>query len=170
MKPTIAKLTILSLLVAPLSALALKSDANKPLNIESNSQALDLNTNTVTFSGNVVVTQGTLKLNASRVIIKRLGDSKSRKELITAYGSPVTFQQEMDNGKLLKGKANRASYNTVAENLTLTGDAELTQESSSIKGQKIIYNVAKQSMSATGDSKSRIQTVLYPEQLRQSKP
>lgn len=140
------------------------------MNIESNSQALDLNTNTVTFSGNVVVTQGTLKLNASRVIIKRLGDSKSRKELITAYGSPVTFQQEMDNGKLLKGKANIASYNTVAENLTLTGDAELTQESSSIKGQKIIYNVAKQSMSATGDSKSRIQTVLYPEQLRQSKP
>ncbi len=53
-----------ALLAASLPALAKTGDTDQPIHIESDQQSLDMQGNVVTFTGNVVVTQGTIKINA----------------------------------------------------------------------------------------------------------
>lgn len=148
------------------SAFALKGDTDQPINIESGSQSLDMESNTVTFSDNVVITQGSIKVNAAKVTITR---QEGKKEVIDATGSPVTFQQTLDNGKPVRGKGSKVHYDLATEFLILTGNAELKQESSAIRAEKITYDVKKQQLKATSGGKTRVKTVLYPNQLQNSK-
>lgn len=55
-----------ALLAASLSAQAKTGDTDQPIHIESDQQSLDMQGNVVTFTGNVVVTQGTIKINAGQ--------------------------------------------------------------------------------------------------------
>ena len=64
------KTTILTaLLGVSLSAQALKNDTDQPINIDSGSQSLDMNTNTVVFADGVTITQGSIILKAKKVKI-----------------------------------------------------------------------------------------------------
>lgn len=155
-----------ALLGLSLSAYALKGDTDQPINIDSGSQSLDMDNNVVVLTDNVLITQGSIKITAAKVTITR---QEGKKETINAQGSPVTFQQTLDNGKPVNGKANNVFYDLGAEFLTLTGGAELKQQDSLIKAEKITYDVKKQQLKATSGSKSRVRTVLIPTQLQQNK-
>ena len=87
-----------ALLAASLPALAKTGDTDQPIHIESDQQSLDMQGNVVTFTGNVVVTQGTIKINADKVVVTRPGNEKG-KEVIEGFGNPATFYQMQDNGK-----------------------------------------------------------------------
>ncbi|MGK7564972.1 LptA/OstA family protein, partial [Salmonella enterica] len=67
-------------------------------------QSLDMQGNVVTFTGNVVMTQGTIKNNADKDVVTRPGGEQG-KEVIDGYGNPATFYQMQDNGKPLKRHA-----------------------------------------------------------------
>ncbi|STV04335.1 LptA, protein essential for LPS transport across the periplasm [Klebsiella pneumoniae subsp. pneumoniae] len=90
-----------ALLAASLPALAKTGDTDQPIHIESDQQSLDMQGNVVTFTGNVVVTQGTIKINADKVVVTRPGNEKG-KEVIEGFGNPATFYQMQDNGKPVK--------------------------------------------------------------------
>lgn len=166
MKLTIKSLVFTALVGVSLSAHALKDDTEQPINIESDSQSLDMENNTVTLTDNVVITQGSIKINAAKVVIKR---QEGKKETIDSEGAPVLFQQTLDSGKPVNGQAQRVHYDLGTEFLTLTGNAELKQYDSSIKAEKITYDVKKQQLKATGSQKSRVKTVLLPNQLKENK-
>ncbi len=155
-----------ALLSVSFSAAALKGDTDQPINIDSGSQSLDMENNVVVFSDNVVITQGSIKINAAKVTITR---QEGKKETIDASGAPVTFQQTLDNGKPVNGKGNSVHYDLGSEFLTLIGNAELKQLDSFIKAEKITYDVKKQQLKATSGGKSRVKTVLIPSQLQDSK-
>lgn len=162
----IKSLLVTALIGASASALALKGDTDKPINIESGSQSLDMENNVVVFSDNVLITQGSIRINASKVTITR---QEGKKEVIDASGSPVSFQQTLDNGKPVQGKGNSVHYDLATEFLILTGNAELRQLGSYIKAQKITYDVKKQQLKATSGGNSRVKTVLIPTQLQDNK-
>ena len=155
-----------ALLGLSFSTQALKGDTDQPINISSGSQSLDMDSNVVVLTDNVLITQGSIKITANRVTITR---QEGKKEKIDASGSPVTFQQTLDNGKPVNGKANNVFYDLGSEFLTLTGGAELKQQDSLIKAEKITYDVKKQQLKATSGGKSRVKTVLIPTQLQQNK-
>lgn len=144
-------------------AMALKGDTDQPIYIDAGSQSLDLESNTVTLTDNVVITQGSIKINAAKVVITR---QEGRKETINASGSPVTFHQMLDNGKPVQGKAHSVTYDLATEFLILTQNAELKQQDSLISAQKITYDVKKQQLKANGVGKTRVKTVLMPAQLQ----
>lgn len=145
---------------------ALKGDTDQPINIESGSQSLDMERNVVVFSDNVLITQGSIKIEAAQVTITR---QEGKKETIEAKGSPVTFQQTLDDGKPVNGKGSNAHYDLNSEFLILTGNAELKQLDSFISASKITYDVKKQQLKATSGGKSRVKTVLIPTQLNDKK-
>ena len=87
-----------SLLAASIPAFAVTGDTDQPIHIESDQQSLDMQGNVVTFTGNVIVTQGTIKINADKVVVTRPGGEQG-KEVIDGYGKPATFYQMQDNGK-----------------------------------------------------------------------
>ncbi|PJG83175.1 lipopolysaccharide transport periplasmic protein LptA [Caviibacterium pharyngocola] len=170
MKLSINKLLFLSgLMLTSVSAFALKDDTSKPINIESDNQSLDMENSVVTFSDNVVITQGSILIKANKVVITRPAEDSGKKETVDAFGSPVTFHQLLDDGKPVDGKANKVHYDLGTEFLTLTGNAELKQLDSKINGELITYDVKKQQLKANGNGKSRVKTVLIPAQLNDQK-
>ncbi|MFC0309550.1 lipopolysaccharide transport periplasmic protein LptA [Gallibacterium trehalosifermentans] len=167
-KTNLTLLGLLTLLFS-YSTFALIGDSEQPINIESNNQSLDLSSNVVTFTDNVVITQGSVKIHADKVVITRPNDkekAKNKKETIEAFGSPVKFQQQLDNGKIVYGDANKVHYDLGKEFLTLIGNAKLKQADSRINGDLITYDVKKQQLKANGNGASRVKTVLIPNQLK----
>lgn len=79
-----------SLLAASIPAFAVTGDTEQPIHIDSDQQSLDMQGNVVTFTGNVVMTQGTIKINADKVVVTRPGGEQG-KEVIDGYGNPATF-------------------------------------------------------------------------------
>nr|WP_255555488.1 lipopolysaccharide transport periplasmic protein LptA [Enterovibrio paralichthyis] len=145
------------------SAMALSTDSEQPIYIDSDSQNLDMKTNTVVFTGNVYLRQGSIRLNADKVVVTRPTGTEGV-EVIDAYGKPATFQQTMDDGKKIDGKANDLRYETGIGFLTMTNNAVLTQEGGNvIEGQKITYNINKQLLVAESDNNSRVTTILQPQ-------
>ncbi len=159
------KILLLSLSLAPFSTVyGVTNDAQQPINIESKTQNFDMKKNTIIFDGDVVITQGSIKINADKVIILR---QKGKKEIINAYGKPMKFHQLLENDKPIDGQANQAHYDLGTEFLTLTGNAELKQRDSFVKANKITYDVKKQQLKAAKqNSSSRVKTVLIPTQLQ----
>jgi lipopolysaccharide export system protein LptA len=100
MKSTNNKILLLTaLMMTSLSAFALKDDTNKPINIVSDNQSLDMENSVVTFTDNVVITQGSILIKANKVVITRPPENSGKKETVEAFGSPVTFHQQLDDGK-----------------------------------------------------------------------
>lgn len=157
------------LCVTSFSALALKDDTKQPIKIVSTNQSLDMENSVVTFTDNVIITQGSIEIKADKVIITRPPENSGKKETVEAFGKPVTFHQLLDDGKPIDGRANRVHYDLGTEFLTLAGNAELKQLDSKINSEKITYDVKKQQLKAGSDAKSRVHTVLIPNQLNENK-
>lgn len=129
-----------SLLAASLPALALTGDTDQPVLVDSVKQALDMGANTVTFTDNVVIKQGTIEIKADKVVVTRPGGDQS-KMVIEGFGNPVTFYQMQDSGKPVKGHGQKLRYEVANDFVVLTGNAYLEQLDSNIKGDRITYLV-----------------------------
>ena len=140
-------LMVSSLLAVSVPAFALKDDTSQPIHIDSAQQALDMEGNTVTFTGNVVAKQGSIEIKADKVVVIR-PQGQQGKEVIEAYGNPVTFFQLQENGKPVKGHSQKMRYELANDFVTLTGNAYLEQLDSNVKGDRITYLVQKQQMEA----------------------
>lgn len=154
-----------TLFAASLAAHAVTGDTDKPIHIDSDQQSLDMDSNVATFTGNVIVTQGTIKINADKVVVTRPGGEQG-KEVVEGFGNPATFYQMQDNGKPVKGHASKMRYELQNDYVVLTGNAWLEQLDSNIKGDKITYLVKEQKMQAFSEKGKRVTTVLVPSQLQ----
>ena len=83
------------LLAVSLQAHALESDRKQPIEIEADQGELDQKNQSTTFSGNVVIKQGTLNIRAASVNVVRSADGQ---QTMKASGSPVRFGQTLDGG------------------------------------------------------------------------
>jgi lipopolysaccharide export system protein LptA len=156
----------ISLLAFCLPAMALTSDSKQPVKLEALNQSLDLGKNTTTLTDQVVITRGSTKITADKVVVFR-PDGDSRKTIIDAWGTPATFYEMQDNGKPIQGHANHLHYDLAKDIVTLTGKAFVQQQDCSIKGELITYKVKEQQMQAFGnDMKNRVMSVIVPEQLQ----
>lgn len=77
-----------ALLAASLPAIAVTGDTEQPIHIESDTQSLDMQGNVVTFTGNVVMTQGTIKINADKVVVTVLAASRAKRLLMAMVIRP----------------------------------------------------------------------------------
>ncbi|HIF9184002.1 TPA: lipopolysaccharide transport periplasmic protein LptA [Photobacterium damselae] len=160
--------TLLCLLCLSTSSWALSTDTEKPIHISSDNQELDIQKNIVTFTGNVVLRQGSIDIRANKVVVTR-PQGKEGQETIDAYGTPATFHQVMDNGKPIDGSARKMRYETATEFLKMSDHAVLTQDSSEIKGNVITYKIDEQRLMAKSGSKERVTTILQPNQFNNKK-
>jgi len=166
MNKSLKLLTATLLLTVSVPALALTGDSDKPVNVDSENQALDMQGNVATFTGKVIVTQGTIKITADKVVVTRPGGD-SNKTIVDAYGNPATFYQMQDSGKPVQGHAQKMHYELAKDLVELTGNAYLEQLDSNVKGDRITYLVKEQKMQAFSQGQNkRVTTVLGPSQLQ----
>jgi len=130
---------LLAALVASPTALARSSDRNQVMDIEAanTDYSMDERQPTV-LSGNVVITQGTLRITAARAEITQRNGEPAR---VVLSGGPVRLNQQLDNGKPVSMLAGRADYDLTTEVVVLTGAVKLTQPSGSLAGERVVYNM-----------------------------
>lgn len=123
-------------LLAAGTALAFKSDKQKPINIQADhadfsADPKDNSNGTGIYSGHVVITQGSIMLTADRAVVHVVDN-----ELDTAdiTGKPATFQQQPDNGGMIHGTAQEITYAASKNQIDLITDARLTQPVTQVNG------------------------------------
>lgn len=160
-----ALVTACGLIAAP--AFAIPSDRQQPITLVADRATFNERTGVTTYSGNVIIEQGTMKLQAASIIANL--NAKKEISTITATGGPASFQQKTDPAKgLAKGQANKILYNAETGIITLSGNASLQQDGASIRGNTLKYSMNKGDIEAigtpnkTGSSSGRVQIVIPP--------
>ncbi|MEC7546519.1 MAG: lipopolysaccharide transport periplasmic protein LptA [Thalassolituus sp.] len=147
------KLATALLVVASASVHALPDDWQQEMTILSDSAEIDRRAGTVVYLGNVVLTQGTLKIEAERLMILRNGDTL---EKAVAEGDRARYQQQIEVGKpLTTALGNRIDYYTSDRRIVITGDAELEQEGNLFSGERITYDMDSETVRADGSTETQ---------------
>ena len=152
---------IAAVALSSVSSFALPSDRNQQLSLVADRATYNDKTGVTTYTGNVVIEQGTMKLKADSIIATL--NAKKEIQTITAKGQLAKFQQQIDTNKgLARGEAQTIVYNAETGILTLTGKAYLYQGGSSIRGNSLKYSMNKCDVDAQGSSANRVQIIIPP--------
>jgi lipopolysaccharide export system protein LptA len=144
--------------------LALPEDRNQPIYIQSDRAERDERKGTTVYTGDVEIDQGSLHISADRVTIAMDGDQVNR---IDAFGAPAKMHQKPSpEREPVYARAITIQYDVVREILTLIEQAAVTQEGSTVKGERIEYFVQEQRVKASAGTAesgaSRVQMVIQP--------
>lgn len=124
-------------------------DTTAAIEVTADSLAVDQETGSAIFSGNVVIGQGDLRLSAGTVEVIYATATNDISRLIAAEG--VTFATASE-----AAEAQNAEYDITTGLLTLTGEVLLTQGPSAISAQSMVINVTD----GTATMEGRVRTVL----------
>lgn len=162
---TFKQLTTVALMAAmtlPMTASALPSDAQQPIRLLADRATYVERTGVTTYSGNVTIEQGTLKIAADNITVNLNTANRSINSAV-ATGRPATMQQVITQEKgLAKGQANKIDYDAVTGIVTLTGNAKLTQAGSSFSGNVIRYSLKLGDVEANAGAGRRVELVFPP--------
>jgi len=155
-------------LAASVPAVAKQSDRSQPTNVTSTSfdgtqqQANSTQPGKVIWTGNVVLTQGTLKITGNKATGFLDADNQITRVIVD--GTPATVQQLDDQDLLMRGHASNIDYkpddpaNSSDGIAILTGKAHVDKQTDTADksklnqsdGDKITYNTTNSTM--TGES------------------
>lgn len=160
-RPVARTLLLVAMIACAGQAGARSSDRNQPMNLEANNQECSLEENgQCIFTGNVVITQGTLELRAAKAVIHRKDGQPSRAVLT---GSPATMKQEMDDGTPMDARAQSIDYDIIAEVVTMVGDVRVVQPRGTMTGARLVYNTKSgQVNSGNTSGNERVRMVIQP--------
>ena len=159
-----ARLALLALaLCVGHSAHAEKADRDKPIEISADRGNLDQLKGVTVWQGNVIIVQGTLKLNADRATVTQ---DKQGNQTMQATGRQVMFRQKMDGkNDWIEGQANQLDYNTVTHVAVLTGNARVKRGSDLVIGNVITYNTETELYEVSSGASSnggRVTAIIQP--------
>lgn len=138
-------------------------DFKKPITVDSKTHFVDGKRKTSIFRDDVHVQQGSLQIDADEVEVN--ASKGEGQEVFIARGEPAVYSQDMEDGTTIKAVAKEIRYQVSARTLTLSGEAELHQNSSMVRGESITFNLDKQQLLAEGQKgeNGRVTTVFRPE-------
>ncbi len=158
---------------SPFGALSARSQ-DGPITIKSDSLELDYRAATLTYLGNVHVTQGDMVLTSDRLAIafhqgvldggvpaseeqEPSGRARDRIREIVADGH-VRIEQEQ---RVATGK--RAVFDHGKQTIVLSDNAVLEEGPNQVSGERIVVYLNEQRSVIESGAKARVQAVLYPE-------
>lgn len=141
-------------------------DEKLPLEIRSDSALFDDKKGTATYYGNVIMNQGSRQVTADTLIIQRSKQGKI--EWLIAKGTPAHFQALPEPQKPLSfGQANTIKYFPNQDKILLIENAELTQNSDTIRGDHLSYFLSTRVLASDPVPGKRMTVILAP---RSGKP
>ncbi len=159
--PRLRTLSVMMLLALPLYSHALPSDVNQQIKLLADKATYSERTGVTSYSGGVVITQGTFKMTADNITVN-LSQGRSINSAV-ATGRPATMQQVVTQEKgVAKGQANKIDYNAITGIITLTGNAKLVQNGASFAGNVIRYSLKAGDVEATAGGNQRVELVFPP--------
>lgn len=144
---------------------ALPEDAQKPLQITADTSDFNYKTGVNTYTGNVVVIQGTSHLLADRLITKN--NAQHKIAVATAYGEKklaeyITLPKTGD--KPLSAKADVITFYPPTGIAVLTGHVIVTQGENNFHGPIIVYNIKNQVVHVPPSTDGQATIIIEPKQ------
>jgi lipopolysaccharide export system protein LptA len=159
---TLFRTLFLTLLFVTGSSYGLISADEQTIIIESDVAEINKKTGLTQYTGNVIIRQGSLIIDANKVEVYYQGNQVSR---ILCHGNPASYQQKTKTAGQVIARGRIIEYLPADKIINLKTDATLSKNGTLIKGDSINYDVASETWRAKGDNQStqkRIQLVIPP--------
>jgi lipopolysaccharide export system protein LptA len=152
---------------AALAANAERADREKEIVVNADHWTGDDANKVAVFEGNVVITQGTMRMAAAKVTVK---EDPERHKYYVANGSPVTFRQKRDKvDEWVEGIAERAEFDDLNDVVRLYNKARVKSSQNEITGDFISYDMKREVAQASGappgagtPADSRVKVIILP--------
>ncbi|SFP87905.1 lipopolysaccharide transport periplasmic protein LptA [Pseudomonas borbori] len=149
-------------------AWALPTDREQPIRVQADSAELDDRQGVAVYRGDVIITQGTLKITGDTVTITQ--NAQGDIEIFTSVGKPAYYEQKPSADKqIVKAYGLTIQYFAANERIVLIDQAKVIQEGNTFEGEKIVYDTQRQIVNAgraTGTNittpRPRIDMVIQP--------
>jgi lipopolysaccharide export system protein LptA len=155
------------------AAMAERADRDQPVHLEADRATVeDINRKDASrvsvFTGNVLLTQGSLRITAEKVIMKEDSDGF---RYATAMGNLVSFRQKRDGlDEYIEGWSKRVEYDTKTDKIELFRQARLKRGSDEVQGDYISYDMNSEFFQVIGSNErgvesgpdSRVRIVIQP--------
>lgn len=128
-----------------------QKDRDLPVEVTADNLSVNQADNTATFTGNVVIGQGEMRLAAPRVLVVYLADQSGIESLEATGG--VTLASGED-----AAEAERANYNITTGMIEMRGNVLLVQGSRAITGETMVVDTS----AGTAQVSGRVKTILQP--------
>jgi lipopolysaccharide export system protein LptA len=128
---------------------ALQVDTKLPVEVTADALDVDQETGEAIFQGNVLISQGDMRLSAPRVLVVYDADTRAIARMEATGG--VTLVSGPD-----AAEANRADYTIDSGVIVMTGNVLLTQGPSALTSEKMTVNLTTGSAQMVG----RVTTIL----------
>ena len=150
------------LVLLPVMAAGQSGDRSQPIQIEADQASLDENTGVSIYTGNVRLSQGTLKLGGDRMTVS-LEDDAVDKVVLT--GSPASYSQRPEGEDTdQQAEAGRIEYQAGSQRMILQGNARIWRdESEEFSSNRIVINLRDNTVNAGSDTPDgRVRIILQP--------
>ncbi len=164
-----ALLTAAMILGVQAVAQAELGDSDKPVNLEADRVNIDDARQVSVFEGNVKMTQGTLAIQADKIVIRQ-DDSGFQHGI--AYGDPVIFKQKREGtNEFIEGYGERVEYDGKSNKIEFFTKARVKRGDDEVRGNYISYDAVAESYQVRGGGKEaatannpqgRVRAVIQP--------
>ncbi len=135
---SIACLLAALLMMATLTGHAEKADKDKPIDLEADTVTVNDAKKTSTYTGNVILTQGTLIIRGDKLVIV---EDIHGFQHSTSYGNPTTFKQKMEGkNEFMEGSGQRIEYDGRMDKVQLYTKAWVKRGDDIVHGDYIMYD------------------------------
>ncbi|MEO7782077.1 MAG: lipopolysaccharide transport periplasmic protein LptA [Candidatus Nitrotoga sp.] len=137
------------------------ADRDKPMHLEANQLSIDDVKQISVFEGKVQLTQGTMIVNADKIVVVQ--DKEGFKHG-TATGKPASFRQKRDNvNGYVEGYGERIEYDTKTTTIDFFGQARMKQDQDEVRGEHITYNSKTEVFQVNSNSNNgRVRAIIQP--------
>ena len=143
-------------LLFQIPANALKSDSEQPALVDAEEVDMDFKTGKRIYRGNVLVRQGTLRIEADQITTTH---KDGVLQIAVAIGRPAIFRQRPDGKDHdVVGKGLRIELDHPNDIITLHKNARVEQNQDSIAGETIVYNMSTDQLKVRGGTKIETHT------------
>ena len=115
-----------------------------------------------TYTGKVVVEQGSMRINADRLVIHMTNRKPTR---YVATGNPARYKQQPkpDEGDVV-ATGKELDYAVASKTLTIRRDAHVTRQGDQFQGDQLVYDTVKDLVTGSGGNGGRIRMIIQPQE------
>lgn len=152
---------LLTLLAAASPLSARDGDSDSPIAVEADSLELRERENISIYEGNVSLNQGSLEIEADRLVIHF--DDNGDLRLMEITGAPARLRRLDNEDREMHGQARRINYRESESQLELLDEARFKHAGDTIESSVIRINTEDNSIQAgTSNSDERVKMLIRP--------
>jgi len=177
------RLCVLIGLMATGVAWAERADRLQPMNVEADSLRVDDARQTSVFSGNVVVTKGSIRIRGQQLEVRQDEQGNQFGTVLAGPAQPAFFRQKREGlQEFIEGEAERIDYNGQADTVRFSGQAVLRRYKGATlndetRGGVIVYDNRSETFTvdsgakpAPGNPSGRVRAMLTPNAASPAQP